>query len=94
MQFFDKSSHFLALSTFCTIHVQGLADDNLVHFVVLRKIPQNLKVRLKILASNRGTRLSRKQQRIAYGYADGFVADIESHNSHIFMIPAGVSAGL
>ena len=67
-------------------HVQRLADNNFVNFVFFSKTAQRLEVGFHVLSTNGRAGLGRQQQRIADGNSNGFVANIKSHNPHIFMI--------
>ena len=86
MDMLGKTGNLLTLRTLMPTHVQRLADNNFVNLVFFSKTAQRLEVGFHVLSTNGRAGLGRQQQRIADGNSNGFVANIKSHNPHIFMI--------
>src|SRR5437016_11455316 len=85
-----EAGHFLALWALLAVHVQRLANDDFVHFIFGNKSAKNIDIGVKTFSSNRRPGLCCEKERVTYGNTDGFIADIETHNPHIFMIPPPV----
>ena len=81
-----KYADFLALAALFSTHVQRLTDYNLVHLVYLCKSPKKFNVGFGIFSLDCGPRLCCQEKSVADGDADGFIAHVEGHNPHNFMI--------
>ena len=90
----SEETHLLTLPALFAIHMQRLTEYNFMHFVFLDKPPKNFDILLQIFAANRRPRLGGQEQSITHGNSNGFVAQVESHNPHIFMIPTRTYTGL
>jgi hypothetical protein len=55
-----------------------------MHFVLRGEPLERLDIGLRAFAAYGRTRLGREQERVADGYANRFVADVQGHNPHIF----------
>ena len=81
-----KSTHLVTLPALVAIHMQGLAHYDLMHFIVLDKASKNFDIVLKIFAANRRPPLGGQEQSVTHRNSNIPIAQVESHNPHIFMI--------
>ena len=93
-QIVGKLRNLSALRAFLASHMKGLPDNNLMNLVFDGEASQRFDVGGHIPSSESRTGLSRNQQGVADRDSDVPVTYVQSHNPHIFMIPARADAGL
>src|SRR5439155_9765511 len=81
-----KDPHLLALPALLSVHMKRLADNNLMHFILLDKLPESTDILLKVFALDCRPSLRGQKKGIAHGHSDGLVTHVECHNPHILMI--------
>ena len=93
-QIVSKLRNLSALRALLTSHMKGLPDNNLVDLVFDGEASQRFDVGGQILSTEGRTGLSSNQKGVADRDSDVPVTYVQSHNPHIFMIPARVDAGI
>ncbi len=64
--------------------MEGFADNDLVHFVLQHDTAENFQVGFQVLSAQCRPGLRSHQKCVADSDSDGFVADVEGHNPHVF----------
>ena len=83
-EFFRKPLYLFTLGTGCAIHMKRLANHDLMHLVLLGQAPEYFDVGFQVFSPEGRSSLCGEEKCVADGDADGFIANVESHNPHIF----------
>src|SRR5262249_52887172 len=83
-QFFGEPLYLPTLGTLLAIHVQGVPDYDLMHFVFLSYNTKGFDIRFYVFAAEGGSSLRGQEKGVTDGHTNGFVTNVESHNPHIF----------